>query len=138
MNASKTLRLQEIDIGKEFSFEHVFTEVDEKLFSELTGDTSELRGSDIGEVNGDGKLVHGMLVASFFSTLIDEYCPGPDCLYFSQSLVFRKPIFYGQRVVVRGTVTAKSESTRLITIKTEILFDGSSVVNGEAQVKLLH
>lgn len=137
MSAKKTLRLEDIDIGKEFSFEHVFSQEDEKLFSQLTGDTSALRRSDIEDIKRDEKLVHGMLAASFFSTLIDEHCPGPDSLYISQSLIFRKPIFYGQRVAVRGTVLAKSESTRTIALKTEVLCDGVVAIYGEARVKLL-
>ena len=55
----------------------------------------------------------------------------------SQTLQFRKPVFYGDEVIVRGTVIEKSDSIKVITLKTEILHNGEVIINGEAKAKVL-
>lgn len=137
------LTYEEIALGAVYSFERTLSEKDERLFSELTGDTSFLcLDGTFGTIGGGemcaGKtLVHGLLTASLFSALIDGYCPGPKSLYISQSLQFRKPLFYGERVTVKGTVIGKSDSTRILTLKTEILRSEVVVISGEAKVQVL-
>lgn len=132
MRNGPTLALEDIVVGAVYSFEHTFTRNEERIFSELTQDSSAIT------MEGDSEpIVHGMLAASFFSTLVDSYCPGPNCLYVSQTLQFRKPLKYGDYVVVRATVLEKGESTRLITLKTEIVREGEIAISGEARVKVL-
>lgn len=128
----ETLPLEKIEVGAIYSFEHEFTRDDEKLFAQMTHDSSAVT------MEGESTpIVHGMLAASFFSTLVDSYCPGPNCLYISQTLQFRKVLRYGDKVEVRGTVLEKSESTRILTLRTEILLSGESAITGEAKVKVL-
>ena len=132
MNDRETLDFHDIVVGAVYSFTHTFTRDDEKLFSDLTQDSSAIT------MPGDtAPIVHGMLAASFFSTLVDSYCPGPNCLYISQTLLFRKALKYGDSVLVRGTVMEKSEGTQLIHLKTEILRGEEVAISGEATVKVL-
>ncbi len=44
--------------------------------------------------------------------------PGKNSLYFSQTLNFQTPCFVGDKVTIEGEVIDKSQSTRIITIKT--------------------
>jgi 3-hydroxybutyryl-CoA dehydratase len=120
----KTLSCSEISLGTTYSFEHTFTKNEEVIFGELTGDTST------------GNIVHGMLAVSLFSTLIDIHGPGPESIYVSQTLQFRKPIFYDTKVTIRGIVVEKSDSTGLVTIKTEIVILEEIFISGEAKIKL--
>lgn len=113
-------------IGDTFGFEYTFTKNSERLFGELTGDTTI----------GPGNAVHGMLAAGLFSTLIDTYGPGPDSIYVTQTLQFRKPIAYGTTVRVQGEILEKSDSTHLITLKTEIVLEKDILISGEARIKL--
>lgn len=137
------LKYEEITLGTVYLFERVLSEKDERLFAELTGDTSFLCSDGTsgtvegGEVHSGRTLVHGLLTASLLSTLIDGYCPGPKSLYISQSLQFRKPLFYGEKVTVKGIVIGKSDSTRILTLKTEILRGEVVVISGEAEVQVL-
>lgn len=123
-------RYEDIAVGMVYTFDRTITEEDERLFGELTGDTTQL-------LNEQKKIVHGMLAASFFSTLIDVYGPGSKSLYVSQTLEFRKSLFYGDHVTVRGTVVDKSDAIRVITLTTQILRGDEHIVNGEAKVKIL-
>jgi len=76
-----------------------------------------------------------MLLASFFSRLVGMSIPGKNALYFSQSINFQSPCFIGDQILVRGEVMEKSESTRIITIKTTILNqDSKCLIDGIAKV----
>ena len=81
------------------------------------------------------RVCHGMLLASFFSRLVGMYLPGKNALYFSQTLNFQSPCFVGDQVTIEGEVIEKSQSTKIITIKTTILDKlGKIVVDGIAKV----
>lgn len=83
------------------------------------------------------QVCHGMLLSSFFSRLVGMYIPGKYALYFSQSLNFRSPCFIGDMITVKGQVTEKRETTKMITIKTEIFNQNSiCLVDGIAKVIL--
>ncbi len=129
-----SLRYEEVRIGQVFSFERTLLESDIQTFASLTGDTSPLHVDPAyGKKTRFGKNVaHGMLAGSLFSTLIGMFCPGERSLYLSQTLQFKKPIFPGDSVKVQGTVTAKSDSTQIITLATEILVRGEKAISGEA------
>ena len=65
------------------------------------------------------------------------YCPGRRSLYLSQSLNFHLPIFYGDDVVVRGTVVSKVDAFRIVTLKTEIIRSGQVAIEGIARTVVL-
>jgi len=76
-----------------------------------------------------------MLLTSFFSRLIGMYIPGKNALYFSQTVNFRSPCFVEDIVTVIGEVTEKRDTTKMITIKTEIYNQNNiCLVNGIGKV----
>lgn len=129
----------EIEIGKLISFERTITRDDVITFSFLTGDRNPLHiNEEYGRKSKFQKnIVHGMLCGSLFSTLVGMYCPGEKCLYLSQTLQFRMPLFYGDTVEVRGTVLEKSDAIRIIKMKMEILRGNDIIVFGEARVQVV-
>ena len=61
--------------------------------------------------------------------------PGKNGIYFSQSLNFRKPAFIGDSVKVIGTVIDKSKSTKIVTLKTELINENNEcLLDGVAKV----
>lgn len=136
---SAVLCFDEINIGSLYEFERIFTKDDVKKFADLSGDYNPLHlDAAYGQKSPFGKnIIHGMLAASFFSTLIGMYCPGERALYLGQTLEFKKPLFVGDQIKVRGVVIEKRESTRLIVIKTQILRGKEIAINGEAKVRVI-
>ena len=134
------LRYDEIKVGAVYEFERVITREDVLEFAELSGDNNPLHiDPDFGAQSQFKKnIVHGMFVGSLFSALVGMHCPGRQALYMSQTLQFRKPIFYGDNVIVRGTVVEKSDSIKIVTLKTEILRNGEVMLSGEAKVKVTY
>ena len=134
---SANYKFDDITIGltKEFSIEITESMVDN--FAEFSGDYNELHmDEDYASTTSFGKRIcHGMLLTSFFSRLVGMSIPGKNALYFSQSINLQSPCFIGDRILVRGEVTEKSESTHIITIKTTILNqDSKCLIDGIAKV----
>jgi len=106
-------------------------------FAKLSGDYNPLHMDDsYAKSTKFGKRVcHGMLLASYLSRLIGMHLPGKNALYFSQTLNFRLPCFVGDRIVIKGEVTEKHETTKTITLKTTITNQiGKCLVDGSAKV----
>lgn len=112
-----------------------------RSFVKLTGDKNPLhldeayaRKTEFGQT-----IVHGMLLGSFFSTLVGMLCPGKNVLYLSQDLRFRNPLKFGHMVTVAGVVTAKYDASKIMDIKTTIKDkQGTVIVDGLAKVKVRH
>ena len=63
------------------------------------------------------------------------YIPGKNALYFSQTVNFRSPCFVEDIVTVTGEVTEKRDTTKMITVKTEIHNQNNiCLVNGIGKV----
>ena len=81
------------------------------------------------------RVVHGMLLASFFSRVDGMYLPGKHALYFSQTLKFVNPCFIDDLVTVQSEVIEKSDSTQIITINSQIINEsGQILVKGLGKV----
>lgn len=82
-----------------------------EAFCTITGDVSPIHmDADYAKGRGyPGRVVYGMLGASFFSTLAGVYLPGEHCLLHGVECKFAKPIFIGDTLTVRGTVVSVSE-----------------------------
>lgn len=135
------LSFNDIKIGQVFSFEVVVDKAMARGFAKLTGDKNQLhldegyaQKTEFGE-----PIAQGMLLGSFFSTLVGMLCPGKNALYLSQALRFRNPLKFGQTVIVAGVVVAKYNATKIIDIKTTVKDKQSAIiVDGLAKVKVRH
>ena len=102
-------------------------------FCKLTGDVSPIHmDEDYAKGRGyPGRVVYGMLGASFFSTLAGVYLPGEHCLLHGVECRFAKPIFIGDTLTVSGTVVGVSEIGSEAEIKAVITNqDGKRVTRG--------
>ena len=139
MKKANKLNYSEISQGDVYSFSRIITRKDVLDFAKLSGDFNPLHiDKDFGKKSQfKTNLVHGMLASSLFSTLVGMHCPGEKSLYISQTLNFKLPIYCNEQLTVKGTVISKNDSTRLITLKTEILKGEKTAVFGEAKVKVV-
>src|SRR5690242_21457704 len=83
------------------------------------------------------RVVHGMLVASFVSTLIGMQLPGAGSLWMQQSYRWRHPVFIGDTIEVALRVAHKSVGSRTLTIEiTAMNQNGTTVMDGEGTVSV--
>lgn len=129
---------EQIKVGDEAQFEVTLTPELVAQFAAITGDDNRLHmDEDFARSKGfGGRVVHGLLLASFFSRLVGKHFLGDDNLYLSQEVNFKKPVMVGETVVVRGIVKEKIESAKMLIIITTIELNGETVVVGEAKVTL--
>ena len=128
---------EEIKIADTYSFTRLIDDTLVKSFAQVSGDYNPLHMDSAYAANTQfgTRVAHGMLLASFFSSLVGMLCPGLHCLYLSQEIRFKKPVFLDTWVTITGTVVRKSEATKIIVLKTMITDDkGIVCIEGEATV----
>lgn len=136
----KIIDFNQISIGQEFILQHKILQKDVDTFALLTGDYNPLHVNvDFAKKTDFQKpVVHGMLSASFISTMIGMLIPGPGALWSSQTLEFLKPAFVGDEITIKATVIQKSEATRFIKLKIQVTNQhGHETITGESLVKVL-
>lgn len=136
----KYYAFSELKNGLKESFELTISEEMINNFAKNSGDYNPLHINDdfAKTTKFKKKICHGMLLASFFSRLIGMYIPGKNSLYFSQTLNFIQPCYIGEKILVEGEVIDKSESTKILTVKTTIQNNSeNTIVDGIAKVIFL-
>ena len=80
-------------------------------------------------------IVHGMLAASLWGTLLGATVPGS--IYVSQRVSFRAPVYVGEQITAQLAVTSLDKEGRRAVCATRInKADGSVAAEGEAVVML--
>ncbi len=129
-----------IRIGDRRELTKTITEEDIRQFVRMTGDDNPLHVDAAFAAQTPFKdiVVHGMLGASFISTVIGTKLPGPGALWVSQSMEFLLPVRLGDVLTVSCTVTAKHERDQLLDIDTLITNQHQqAVLKGSGRVKVL-
>ena len=137
INTINELKYDDIFIGQQESFSINITESMVEKFSNLSGDLNPLHMDNkfAGSSSFNKRIVHGMLLASFFSQLIGMKLPGKNALYFSQTLNFRSPCYIDDQIEVVGEVIEKSDSTQIITVSTTIFNKSKTcLIDGIAKI----
>lgn len=133
-------KYQDIFIGDKETLSHVITKEDIGKFVELTGDDNKLHVDEKFASTTQFKkpVVHGMLGASFISTIIGTKIPGDGALWFSQTLEFLLPVRIGDHLTVIAEVIKKNDKEKIIELKTEIFNQNKQIVTkGIAKVKVI-
>ncbi len=127
---------EDLEEGMTDVFAKTITDADIIIFAGISGDTNpvHLNHEFASETMFEGRIAHGMLTASFISTVIGTKMPGAGCIYVSQNLRFKAPVRSGETVTATCTVTKLIPEKRLIELKTVCTVSGKPVVDGEATI----
>jgi 3-oxoacyl-[acyl-carrier protein] reductase len=129
-----------INVGDTRTLVRAIGEADVRRFVEMTGDDNPLHvDRAFAEATSfRDVVVHGMLGASFISTVIGTQLPGPGALWVSQNLEFLAPVRLGDTLTVSCVVAAKHPRERLLELDTTIVNQaGQRVLAGSGKVKVL-
>lgn len=109
----------EIEVGHKESFTVTITEEKLAAFREITGDINPLHNDEeYAKSKGNpGRVVYGMLTASFLSTLAGVYLPGKLSLIHEVKQKFVKPVYVGDTLTIEGIVEQKHDSFSLLDLK---------------------
>ena len=134
-SAGKTIN--ELSIGDTVSHKKVITERDIEMFGEITGDYNPAHFDKeyASKTMFKKRISHGMLVGSLFSKLLGMNLPGPGSIYISQTLRFRRPVYFGDEI--KAVVTIKEINTEKNRVILECIAynqNNEKVVIGEAEL----
>ena len=127
-------------VGQTASLKKTITKDDLSHFIAITGDTNPLHvDKAFAEKTFFGRcIVHGMLSASLFSTLVGMHIPGCGAIYKSQSLEFLHPVHVGDALCAWVEIDSIDTDAEEIVIKSWIENqDGTLVIQGQAVAGLL-
>ncbi len=128
--------IDELSVGMTAAYAHTVTESDVVKFAEISGDHNPVHLDEAfaRTTRFGGRIVHGMLSASFLSTTIASRLPGPGTIYLTQNLVFRAPVRIGDRVEAQVTVVDIIREKARVLLKTVCRVGDTVVIDGDALV----
>jgi 3-oxoacyl-[acyl-carrier protein] reductase len=129
-----------IKIGDSAEIVHKITSDDVSKFVELTGDDNKLHINEdyASQTSFKKPVVHGMLGASFISTIIGTKLPGDGALWFSQSIEFILPVRVGDVITIKAEVIKKIDRSKTIELSTDIFNQHyQKVTSGFSKVRVV-
>jgi 3-hydroxybutyryl-CoA dehydratase len=133
-------RIEDFEVGQHATFSKSFTEDDLRRFIEITGDVNPLHVDDefAGGTQFGRRVLHGMLTASIFSTMVGMLMPGTGAIYRSQTLRFLRPVYPGDTVTAHLVVRSIDRARHRLEIDSWIEnASGQRVVEGTCEAGLL-
>ncbi len=128
--------LEDLSVGMSARYARTVTEADLVLFAGISGDSNPVHmdASYAAKTRFGGRIVHGMLSASFLSTVIGSRLPGPGTIYLKQNLNFRAPVRIGDTVVASVTIADIMREKARIVLQTVCRVGETVVIDGDALV----
>ncbi len=121
-NSSRTVRITDEQI---------------RAFAQASGDANpiHLDEAHAAKTRFGRRIAHGMLTASFISTILGNDMPGPGTIYLQQDVKFKAPVFIGDEITATVEVIKYRQDRRIATFRTTCTNqDGNLVLEGEAVV----
>ena len=126
---------QEIKTGDRASVSKTLTEADVYGFAGICGDFNPVHVDETAAARTPfgRRICHGMLSASFISTVLGMYLPGPGSIYLEQNVKFVAPVYIGDTVSACATVSRVEGD--IVTLDTAVYNqDQKAVITGSARV----
>ena len=129
----------EINIGDTSSYSRVVTQADINNFAQVTGDKNPVHLSkEFAKTTQFGSTIaHGMLTASYISTVLGTQYPGQGTIFLGlDNIKFKAPVKPGDTITTTLTVKTKHDSKPIVTFECEsINQNGDSILTAEATVR---
>ena len=126
----------EIQIGQSASITKTISEYDVYTYAGVTGDfnPAHINAPYAESTFFKGRIAHGMLIASFVSTVLGMYLPGPGAILISNTANFLAPVHLGDTITATCEVIEKLEKGKLKLKSTVTNQNGDVVMSGESLV----
>lgn len=118
--------------GECVSFQVLITSDLISQFSKITFDYSEIH--TVNKSSGQ-TVAHGMLLSSFFSTIVGMFLPGKNALLISHETVYINSLNPDSIINVSGVLKKKIDKLKLLEISCKISFGGLLICKSKVFVK---
>jgi 3-hydroxybutyryl-CoA dehydratase len=131
-----TYYIDDLKPGMSESFTKTITERDIQLFGEVSGDVNPVHFDEeyAKTTMFKGRIAHGMLSASYISTVLGMKMPGPGTIFMSLTTRFKAPVRIGDTVVTTCTAREVNAEKRRVIFDCVCKVGETTVVEGEAMV----
>jgi len=129
--------VEELHAGDTAEFSKTIAESDIYFYAGITGDFNPVHVNETYAANTFFKtrIVQGMLVGGFISTLLGNQLPGPGTIYIRQEMNFLNPVRIGDTITARVEVAEIIGAKNRVRLKTTCVNqNGTLLVEGEALV----
>lgn len=128
--------LEDIEVGMAGEYTREVTDGLIRAFADASGDDNPLHLDDdyAKTTMFKGRIAHGMLSASFLSTVFGTIFPGPGGIYLGQNLKFVAPVRIGDVVTARAEVTEIDRDKGRVRFACTCTVEGKNVVVGDATI----
>ncbi len=128
--------IEDLKPGMSESFTKTVTERDIVLFGEVSGDVNPVHFDEefARATPFKGRIAHGVLTASYISTVLGMKMPGPGTIFMSLTTRFKAPVRIGDTVTAICTVREVVAEKRRVTFDCVCKVDETIVIEGEALV----
>ena len=133
-------RIEDFEPGQRASFKKTFTDEDVRRFIEITGDVNPLHVDEefAARSRFGRRVLHGMLSASIFSTMVGMLLPGTGAIYRSQTIRFLLPVYVGDTVTAHFVVRSVDRARHRLEIDAWIENEaGERVIEGTCEAGVL-
>lgn len=128
--------IEDLKPGMSESFSHTVTERDIELFGEVSGDMNPAHfdAAFAATTPFKTRIAHGVLSASYISTVLGMKMPGPGSIFISLTTRFKAPVRIGDTVTATCTVKEVLAEKRRVSFDCACKVGDTVVVEGEAVV----
>jgi len=137
---TRMARIDDFEPGQHVTFTKTFTDEDVQRFIAITSDVNPLHVDDAfaAKTRFGRRVLHGMLTASLFSTMVGMLLPGTGAIYRSQTLNFLRPVHVGETMTAHFAVRSVDRAKHRLVIDAWIENEaGERVIEGVCEAGLL-
>jgi 3-hydroxybutyryl-CoA dehydratase len=130
----------ELTIGMERSFDKKVGEADLDSFAKITGDFNPLHMDEsYAKSTSFGKrVVHGLLLTSYLSTLAGMFLPGKYSLILKTDVKMKKPSFLGDELKISGRIVQKVDFSKIIVLESKVTNQNQEILQeGTMHIQVL-
>ncbi|HSZ74115.1 MAG TPA: MaoC family dehydratase [Rhizomicrobium sp.] len=128
--------VEDLKPGMSESFTKTVTEADIQKFGDVSGDMNPAHFDEAYAATTPFKtrIAHGMLSASFISTVLGMKMPGPGTIFMSLTTRFKAPVRIGDTVTAICTVRETVPEKRRVIFDCVCKVGDTAVIESEAMV----
>ena len=118
------------EIEKEMTIEMV------QIFAQISGDFNpvHLNKEYAAKTRYKKQIIHGLMATSLFSGLFGTRLPGEGCVYKSQNIKFKRPIYIGDLVKAKVEAFEINVENKIVKFRTQCFVKGKLVTDGYAEI----
>ncbi len=131
------MEYSDIKIGTVYEKDFIVTDEQVRTFARISGDDNPIHVDDefASKTRFGKRIAHGILVVSFISKIIGRDFPGDGTIYVSQNCKFLRPVFIGDKILVRVKVLEKNDAKNRLILSTDVFNEqDKKVIEGTAEV----